>query len=191
MPERAILTHNLQEQREEKPQPDNLIYPQEAGQGQLPIFESGPAAANAELKQKKGEAARGEAPNHVLIEGDNLHALTVLNYTHAGKVDVIYIDPPYNTGNKNFIYNDQYVDREDSYRHSKWLSFMHKRLKLAKNLLKEFGVIFISIDDYEPCFSSIGSRSALTKTCSSATMSKTTTSTACLAKAASTIPKSC
>ncbi len=67
VPERAILTHNLQEQREEKPQPDNLIYPQEAGQGQLPIFESGPAAANAELKQKTGEAARGEAPNHVLI----------------------------------------------------------------------------------------------------------------------------
>lgn len=62
---------------------------------------------------------------------------------------MIYIDPPYNTGNKDFIYNDNYVDKEDSYRHSKWLSFMQKRLELAKNLLKDDGVIFISIDDNE------------------------------------------
>ncbi len=88
-------------------------------------------------------------PVNLLIEGDNYHALSVLNYTHAGKVDVIYIDPPYNTGNKDFIFNDRYVDREDAYRHSKWLSFMEKRLKLAKNLLKDSGVIFISIDDNE------------------------------------------
>ncbi|QLG69871.1 MAG: Type III restriction-modification system methylation subunit [Candidatus Woesebacteria bacterium] len=88
-------------------------------------------------------------PVNLLIEGDNYHALSVLNYTHAGKVDVIYIDPPYNTGNKDFIFNDNYVDREDSYRHSKWLSFMEKRLKLAKNLLKDTGVIFISIDEHE------------------------------------------
>ena len=90
-----------------------------------------------------------EKPMNLLIEGDNYHALSVLNYTHAGKVDVIYIDPPYNTGNKDFIFNDHYVDREDAYRHSKWLSFMEKRLKLAKNLLKDTGVIFISIDDNE------------------------------------------
>jgi len=88
-------------------------------------------------------------PVNLLIEGDNYHALSVLNYTHAGKIDVIYIDPPYNTGNKDFIFNDHYVDREDAYRHSKWLSFMEKRLKLAKNLLKDDGVIFISIDDNE------------------------------------------
>ncbi len=88
-------------------------------------------------------------PVNLLIEGDNYHALSVLNYTHKGKVDVIYIDPPYNTGNKDFIFNDRYVDREDAYRHSKWLSFMEKRLKLAKNLLKDTGVIFISIDDNE------------------------------------------
>ncbi len=62
---------------------------------------------------------------------------------------MIYIDPPYNTGNKDFIYNDNYVDKEDSYRHSKWLSFMNKRLRLAKNLLTEEGSIFISIDDNE------------------------------------------
>jgi adenine-specific DNA-methyltransferase len=90
-----------------------------------------------------------DKPVNLLIEGDNYHALSVLNYTHAKKVDVIYIDPPYNTGNKDFIFNDRYVDREDAYRHSKWLSFMEKRLKLAKSLLKDTGVIFVSIDDNE------------------------------------------
>lgn len=90
-----------------------------------------------------------DAPNHIIIEGDNLEALATLAYTHAGKIDVIYIDPPYNTGNKDFIYNDSYVDSEDSYRHSKWLSFMSKRLRIAKKLLSDRGVIFISIDDNE------------------------------------------
>ena len=90
-----------------------------------------------------------DKPVNLLIEGDNYHALSVLNYTHAGKIDVIYIDPPYNTGNKEFIFNDRIVDSEDSYRHSKWLSFAEKRLRLAKNLLKDTGVIFISIDDNE------------------------------------------
>lgn len=92
-----------------------------------------------------------DAPNHIIIEGDNLEALSTLAYTHAGKIDVIYIDPPYNTGNKDFIYNDSYVDSEDSYRHSKWLSFMSKRLRIAKKLLSNRGVIFISIDDNELC----------------------------------------
>lgn len=90
-----------------------------------------------------------DAPNHILIEGDNLEALTALAYTHEGKIDVIYIDPPYNTGNKDFVYNDSFVDREDGYRHSKWLSFMNKRLQIAKSLLSSGGVIFISIDDNE------------------------------------------
>lgn len=90
-----------------------------------------------------------DAPNHILIEGDNLEALTTLAYTHEGKIDMIYIDPPYNTGNKDFVYNDSYVDKEDSYRHSKWLSFMSRRLKIAKRLLSDRGVIFISIDDNE------------------------------------------
>ena len=88
-------------------------------------------------------------PNHILIEGDNLEALTTLTYTHEGKIDVIYIDPPYNTGNKDFIYNDSFVDTEDSYRHSKWLSFMSRRLRIAKKLLSDRGVILISIDDNE------------------------------------------
>lgn len=90
-----------------------------------------------------------DAPNHILIEGDNLEALTALAYTHEGQIDVIYIDPPYNTGNKDFVYNDRIVDKEDRYRHSKWLSFMNKRLRIAKQLLSDRGVIFISIDDNE------------------------------------------
>ena len=90
-----------------------------------------------------------EAPNHVLIEGDNLEALTALCYTHTEKVDVIYIDPPYNTGNKDFRYNDDYVDKENEYRHSKWLSFMKRRLVIAKQLLSSKGVLLISIDENE------------------------------------------
>lgn len=102
-----------------------------------------------EVKDKAILSDNPEAPNHILIEGDNLEALTALSYTHEGKVDVIYIDPPYNTGNKDFKYNDSYVDKEDSFKHSKWLSFMAKRLRIAKRLLSENGVIFISIDDNE------------------------------------------
>ncbi len=102
-----------------------------------------------EVKERALISDQPDAPNHILIEGDNLEALTALSYTHEGKIDVIYIDPPYNTGNKDFVYNDSYVDTEDSYRHSKWLSFMSKRLRIAKRLLSDKGVIFISIDDNE------------------------------------------
>lgn len=84
-----------------------------------------------------------------LLEGDNLHSLHLLEKTHAGKIDVIYIDPPYNTGNKDFKYNDAFVDGKDMFSHSKWLSFMERRLSLAKRLLSDSGVIFISIDDNE------------------------------------------
>lgn len=108
---------------------------------ELPIFR--------EVKDKAILSDDPDAPNHILIEGDNLEALTALSYTHERKIDVIYIDPPYNTGNKDFVYNDSFVDSEDSYRHSKWLSFMSKRLKIAKKLLSDKGVIFISIDDNE------------------------------------------
>jgi adenine-specific DNA-methyltransferase len=102
-----------------------------------------------EVKNKEIITDRNK-PVNLLIEGDNYHALSVLNYTHAKKVDVIYIDPPYNTGKKKeWKFNDHWVDKEDAYRHSKWLSFIEKRLKLAKNLLKDSGVIFISIDDNE------------------------------------------
>lgn len=92
----------------------------------------------------------GEAPyRNLIIEGDNFDALRYLRMTHAGKIKCIYIDPPYNTGNRDFIYNDRFVDKEDSYRHSKWLEFMCRRLQLAKDLLAEDGVIFVSIDDNE------------------------------------------
>lgn len=88
-------------------------------------------------------------PYNIIIEGDNYHSLYALSFTHKKSIDVIYIDPPYNTGNNDFIYNDSYVDKTDQFRHSKWLSFMSKRLRLAKNLMSKRGLIFISIDDIE------------------------------------------
>ncbi|MDQ0257600.1 adenine-specific DNA-methyltransferase [Evansella vedderi] len=109
-----------------------------------------------------------DAPNHILIEGDNYHALTCLNITHENAVDLIYIDPPYNIGNKYFVYKDDYVDKTDTYRHSKWLSFMEKRLKLARRLLKDDGCIFISINEEEAsqlkllCDSIFGQKNYLT-----------------------------
>lgn len=103
-----------------------------------------------EVKERAIISDYKDAPNHILIEGDNLEALTALTYTHEGKIDVIYIDPPYNTGKADeFKYNDKFVDLNDGYRHSKWLSFMIKRLRIAKQLLKDTGIIFISIDDNE------------------------------------------
>lgn len=101
------------------------------------------------LKEVKDKNVNNGGEENILIEGDNFHALSVLNYTHKEKIDIIYIDPPYNRGKNDFIYNDKFVDKEDGYRHSKWLNFMQKRLLLARNLLKEDGLIFISIDDYE------------------------------------------
>lgn len=85
-------------------------------------------------------------PYNFLLEGDNLHSLKLLEKTHKGKIDLIYIDPPYNTGNKDFMYNDSYIDSDNEYRHSKWLSFMEKRLLIARKILKEDGYIFISIN---------------------------------------------
>jgi len=103
-----------------------------------------------EEDKDKEIASNPDLPYNIIIEGDNYHSLYTLNFTHKNKIDVIYIDPPYNTGKRNeWKYNDHWVDENDTYRHSKWLSFMEKRLKLAKNLLKETGVIFISIDDNE------------------------------------------
>jgi adenine-specific DNA-methyltransferase len=90
-----------------------------------------------------------DQPTHILIEGDNYHALSVLNYTHENSVDLIYIDPPYNTGSNSWRYNNQFVETDDAFRHSKWLSFMSKRLNLAKRLLTKTGILAIAIDDYE------------------------------------------
>lgn len=90
-----------------------------------------------------------EYPNNVIIEGDNFVSLSILNFTHKEKFDVIYIDPPYNTGAKNWKYNNDYVDKDDAYRHSKWLSFMQHRLEIAKKLLKSDGVLICAIDENE------------------------------------------
>ena len=110
------------------------------------LVEEVPVLTHVKKLDVKG-ATPGDSA-HVLIEGDNLHALHTLQATHKGQVDVIYIDPPYNTG-KEFIYNDKLIDSENRWRHSAWLSFMHKRLSLAFDLLKDTGVIVISIDDNE------------------------------------------
>lgn len=103
------------------------------------------------LNQVKTKKIINEGPNNLLIEGDNYHILTSLNFVDKESIDVIYIDPPYNTGHQDFIYNDRYVNEDDGYRHSKWLSFMQKRLVLCRELLTSKGVIFISIDDNELC----------------------------------------
>lgn len=102
-----------------------------------------------EDKSKAISETGEDDPVNILIEGDNYHALSALNYTHEGKIDVIYIDPPYNTGKKDFKYNDRWVEKEDSYRHSMWINHVVERLKLSRTLLKNSGVIFISIDDNE------------------------------------------
>ena len=119
-------------------------------ENKLPILKEVPGLA---IKNNDGK------PTHILIEGDNYHALTCLNYTHKENIDVIYIDPPYNTGSDGFRYKDKRiidkfpdgteVPKDHPFRHSYWLSFMRKRLELARNLLKDTGVMFISIDDNE------------------------------------------
>jgi adenine-specific DNA-methyltransferase len=103
------------------------------------------------LKDEKAKSfsKNKNGANHIFIEGDNYHVLSVLNYTHKKKVDVIFIDPPYNTGSQHWIYNNSYVERDDRFKHSKWLSFMSKRLRLARNLLKEDGFFAITIDHNE------------------------------------------
>ncbi|HZS18691.1 MAG TPA: site-specific DNA-methyltransferase [Candidatus Udaeobacter sp.] len=88
-------------------------------------------------------------PWHVLINADNYHALQLLLYSHERKVDLIYIDPPYNTGARDWKYNNDYVDGNDSWRHSKWLSMVAKRLRLAKRLLKPDGILVVTIDEHE------------------------------------------
>jgi adenine-specific DNA-methyltransferase len=90
-----------------------------------------------------------QKPFHLLVKAENFHALQLLLYTHGSKVDVIYIDPPYNTGARDWKYNNNYVDENDQWRHSRWLSFMKKRLLLARRLLKPDGVLIVTIDDNE------------------------------------------
>lgn len=122
---------------EEEREPEKVV---ELCKEKLPVL--------VEDKGKEIEADK-EKPADILIEGDNYHALSVLNYTHKGMIDVIYIDPPFNTGAKDWKYNNNYVDINDTYRHSKWLNMMSKRLQIAKNLLKHDGVLICAIDDNE------------------------------------------
>ena len=98
-----------------------------------------------------GSIKRGPVgkPHHAVINSENFHALQLFVYLHEGQVDCIYIDPPYNTGARDWKYNNRYVDNNDVWRHSKWLSFMEKRLKLAKRLLKPDGVLIVTIDEHE------------------------------------------
>ena len=107
---------------------------------QIPTFE--------EIKDKEIMCNPDEKFNF-LLEGDNLHSLYLLEKTHKEKIDIIYIDPPYNTGNNDFTYGDETLSKEDEYKHSKWLSFMERRLNIAKQLLSEKGILAISIDDHE------------------------------------------
>ena len=107
---------------------------------QIPTFE--------DVKEKEIISNTDDKFNF-LLEGDNLHSLYLLEKTHKEKIDVIYIDPPYNTGSNDFMYGDKYLNNEDEFKHSKWLSFMNKRLSIAKKLLKNDGLIFINIDDNE------------------------------------------
>jgi adenine-specific DNA-methyltransferase len=102
------------------------------------------------LTKIKSKCIDGGSAENMLIEGDNYYSLLALIPTHQSKIDLIYIDPPYNTGKSNdFMYNDKYVDSNDAYRHSKWLSFMSKRLTIAHSLMSDEAAIFISIDDNE------------------------------------------
>lgn len=106
----------------------------------IPVF--------TEVPEREIAAAPGESYNF-LLEGDNLHSLRLLEKTHKGRIDVIYIDPPYNTGNKDFKYDDVYLEHLDGYLHSKWISFIEKRLRIASRLLKDTGCIMISINENE------------------------------------------
>ena len=106
----------------------------------IPVF--------TEVPEREITAVPGQGYNFIL-EGDNLHSLRLLEKTHNGRIDLIYIDPPYNTGNKDFRYDDKFIDTVDGFKHSKWLSFMAYRLQVANNLLSERGCILISINDIE------------------------------------------
>lgn len=136
----AELQHTLSKKRfglvwEDQPEEESS-----ALANQIPVAKEVPSKKVLEAKEGK---------TNLLIEGDNLHSLSLLNYTHSEQIDVIYIDPPYNTGEKDFNYNDQFIRKDDTYRHSKWLSFVNRRLVLARNLLKPDGVIFVSIGNDE------------------------------------------
>lgn len=135
----AVCEHRVDHERQEIAL-DDLVSIAEFGEPIYPYLQPIDSVCNA--------------PNsdlwHTLIEADNYHALQLLDYLYHGKVDCIYIDPPYNTGARDWKYNNDYVDSNDQYRHSKWLSFMEKRLRLAKKLLNpRDSVLIVTIDEKE------------------------------------------
>lgn len=137
--DRAVGSHQLLPQAACEVPVDELVVVRNFGD---PIY---PALVPVDRIARGG----AEKPWHMVINADNFHALQLLLYGYEGRVDVIYIDPPYNTGARDWKYNNDYVDKTDSFRHSKWLSMMKKRLLLAKRLLKSDGVLIITIDDHE------------------------------------------
>lgn len=119
--------------------PEDLLVVQRVGE---PIF---PGLTSLGRIERGG----AERPYHAVINGENYHALQLLTYLFEGQVDALYLDPPYNTGAKDWKYNNHFVDEKDQWRHSKWLSFMDRRLRLAKRLLKPDGVLIVTIDEHE------------------------------------------
>lgn len=137
--EKVICTHKVREELEEIPI-EELVTVAQFGNPIFPTLQYLDCVENAPSSDLW----------HTLIEADNYHALQLLEYLYAGKVDCIYIDPPYNTGARDWKYNNDYVDGADAYRHSKWLSMMEKRLKIAKRLLNpENSVLIVTIDEKE------------------------------------------
>lgn len=124
-----------------------LVWEQHEEQVDVMMRDNVPVFTEVPEREIKGDP--NSEQYNFLLEGDNLHSLKLLEKTHRGRIDVIYIDPPYNTGNKDFIYDDTFIDADDSYKHSKWLSFMAERLSILKNLLSKTGLIFISIGEQE------------------------------------------
>ncbi len=105
-------------------------------ESKIPVFKE------IEEKELKTKDKNGY---NFLLEGDNLHSLYLLEKTHKGNIDVIYIDPPYNTGNNDFMYDDKFVDKEDAYIHLKWISFMDKRLRIAQKLFGSMSILWTKI----------------------------------------------
>lgn len=124
-----------------------LVWEQHEEQVDVMMRDNVPVFTEVPEREIKGDPNSDQY--NFLLEGDNLHSLKLLEKTHRGRIDVIYIDPPYNTGDSTFRYDDSIVVKEDGFRHSKWLSFMESRLSIARNLLSENGIIFISIDENE------------------------------------------
>ncbi len=135
----SVERSSTQKQTQKEFHIDDLVVVRSFGE---PIF---PALEPVDRVERGG----ADKPWHLLINADNFHALQLLLYCYEGKIDVIYIDPPYNTGARDWKYNNDYVDKSDSFRHSKWLSMIKKRLLFGKRLLKPDGVLVITIDDHE------------------------------------------